>query len=70
LLGAVSQIFAASANLDMKIVSAASGCATPPQNASGAAQYRMQWRGSWKPGCRFATPRNAAFWGDISNPGN
>jgi hypothetical protein len=41
-LGAVLQTFGAAANLDMKIVSAASGCATPPQNASGTAQYRMQ----------------------------
>jgi hypothetical protein len=40
--GAVSQNFAASANLDIKIATAASGCTTAPQNANVTAQYRMQ----------------------------
>jgi hypothetical protein len=42
LLGAASQIFATSANLDIKIVTAASGCTASPQNTNGGAQYRMQ----------------------------
>jgi hypothetical protein len=40
--GAVSQNFAAAANLDIKIAAAASGCATAPQNANVNVQYRMQ----------------------------
>ncbi|MBZ5697128.1 MAG: hypothetical protein LAN18_01125 [Acidobacteriia bacterium] len=40
--GAVSQNFAAAANLDIKIATAASGCTTAPQNANVTAQYRMQ----------------------------
>ena len=40
--GAVTQNFAAAANLDVKIVTAAVGCSTPPQNANVTAQYRMQ----------------------------
>jgi hypothetical protein len=40
--GAVSQNFAAGANLDIKIATAASGCSTAPQNANITAQYRMQ----------------------------
>ena len=40
--GAVSQNFAAAANLDIKIATAASGCTTAPQNANVNAQYRMQ----------------------------
>ena len=40
--GAVTQNFAAAANLDIKIATAASGCTTAPQNANVVAQYRMQ----------------------------
>jgi hypothetical protein len=40
--GAVSQNFAAAANLDIKIATAASGCTTAPQNANVTVQYRMQ----------------------------
>jgi hypothetical protein len=40
--GAVSQSFAAGANLDVKIATAAGGCSTAPQNANVTAQYRMQ----------------------------
>ena len=40
--GAVSQGFAAAANLDIKIATAASGCTTAPQNANVTVQYRMQ----------------------------
>ncbi len=40
--GAVTQNYAASANLDIKIVTPASECSTAPQNANVTAQYRMQ----------------------------
>jgi hypothetical protein len=40
--GAVSQNFAGAANLDVKIVTAAGGCSTAPQNANVTAEYRMQ----------------------------
>ena len=40
--GTVSQNYAAAANLDIKIATAASGCATAPQNANVSVQYRMQ----------------------------
>jgi hypothetical protein len=40
--GAVSQNYAAAANLDIKIATAASGCTTAPQNANVSVQYRMQ----------------------------
>ena len=40
--GAVSRNFAATANLDIKIATAASGCTTAPQNANVTVQYRMQ----------------------------
>ena len=40
--GAVSHTFAASANLDIKIATAASGCTTAPQNANVSVQYRMR----------------------------
>ncbi|MCU1341671.1 MAG: hypothetical protein JWN92_1094, partial [Candidatus Acidoferrum typicum] len=40
--GAVSQNYAAAANLDVKIVTAAAGCTTAPQNANLTVQYRMQ----------------------------
>ena len=40
--GAVSQNYAAAANLDIKIATPASGCTTAPQNANVSVQYRMQ----------------------------
>jgi len=40
--GAVSQNYAAAANLDIKIATAASGCTTAPQNANISVEYRMQ----------------------------
>ena len=40
--GAVTQNFAAAANLDVKIVTPASGCSTAPQNGNVTAQFRMQ----------------------------
>jgi len=40
--GAVSQNYAAAANLDVKIATPASGCTTAPQNANVSVQYRMQ----------------------------
>jgi hypothetical protein len=40
--GVVSQNFAAAANLDIKIATAASGCTMAPQNGNVNVQYRMQ----------------------------
>jgi hypothetical protein len=40
--GAISQNYAAAANLDVKIATPASGCTTAPQNANVNVQYRMQ----------------------------
>jgi hypothetical protein len=52
----VTQNFAAAANLEIKIATAASSCTTVPQNANDTARYRMRRHSSWKSSCRLATP--------------